>query len=415
VKLGLHSPTGEKVAIKILEKNKIKDSADIERVAREIKIMKKLKHSNIAQLYEVIETDNQICIVLEYVSGGELFDYIVSKGKLKESAASQFYYQILNATEYIHQNNIVHRDLKPENLLLGENNSIKLADFGLSNFYEPQKMLNTPCGSPCYAAPEMVAGKSYSGLSVDIWSSGIVLYAMVCGFLPFEDPNTANLYKKIIKGEYEEPPWLSTECKDLLKHILDTNPSTRYSINQIRNHTWMRNIVAAPCPKDSIDNKILQIMEGYNIDTTKVKNNLELNLRNSMTTLYYLLCKKNCNKLVPHPPTYFSYEKLQMIHGIRHIDVKKSFRPVSRIKIIANSVSPKAPNDNKAQSRSAAKVRRVMPPKEPETRPRMPTRKSHRTYKPIKQDIKMNFSYKSTPRDLETSYRMKYSPNLFSP
>ena len=130
--------------------------------------MKKLKHSNIAQLYEVIETNEQICMVLEYACGGELFDYIVARGKLTESIAARFYNQILNAIEYIHQHNVVHRDLKPENLLLDENNNIKLADFGLSNLYQNNSSLNTPCGSPCYAAPEMVSGKAYKGLSVDI-------------------------------------------------------------------------------------------------------------------------------------------------------------------------------------------------------------------------------------------------------
>ena len=130
--------------------------------------MKKLKHANIAQLYEVIETSEQILMVMEYASGGELFDYIVARGKLVESTAARFFHQILNATEYIHQFQIVHRDLKPENLLLDENNNIKLADFGLSNIYENMRTLNTPCGSPCYAAPEMVSGKPYNGLSIDI-------------------------------------------------------------------------------------------------------------------------------------------------------------------------------------------------------------------------------------------------------
>ena len=145
------------MAIKILEKKKIKDNSDIERVSREIKILKKLKHANISMLYEVIETSDLICLVLEYASGGELFDYIVARGRLSELMAARFYHQILNATEYIHSQKIVHRDLKPENLLLDEKSNIKLADFGLSNCYDKEENLDTPCGSPCYAAPEMVA------------------------------------------------------------------------------------------------------------------------------------------------------------------------------------------------------------------------------------------------------------------
>ena len=146
---------------------------------------------------------------MEYAEGGELFDYIVKRKRLDEKEAVAFMQQILSGVEYIHRNGIVHRDLKPENLLLDGNKNIKIVDFGLSNQYKPGEKLKTACGSPCYAAPEMIAGKRYECLGTDIWSCGIILYAMLCGFLPFEDPNTNKLYKKIIAGEYETPKLLS--------------------------------------------------------------------------------------------------------------------------------------------------------------------------------------------------------------
>lgn len=171
---------------------------------------------------------------MEYAPGGELFDYIVKKKKLDENEAINFMQQILSGVQYIHKNGIVHRDLKPENLLFDEHRNIKIVDFGLSNQYKPGERLKTACGSPCYAAPEMIAGKRYECSRVDIWSCGIILYAMLCGYLPFEDQNTNKLYKKIMSGQYEQPKVLTAESKEILKHILDVNPQTRYTIPQIK-------------------------------------------------------------------------------------------------------------------------------------------------------------------------------------
>jgi 5'-AMP-activated protein kinase catalytic alpha subunit len=175
---------------------------------------------------------------MEYAPGGELFDYIVKKKRLDEIEAIAFMQQILSGVEYIHKNGIVHRDLKPENLLFDENRNIKIVDFGLSNQYKPGEKLKTACGSPCYAAPEMIAGKRYECLNVDVWSCGIILYAMLCGYLPFEDANTNKLYKKIMSGDYEQPKVLTGESKDILRHLLDVNPETRYKINQVRESRW---------------------------------------------------------------------------------------------------------------------------------------------------------------------------------
>lgn len=179
---------------------------------------------------------------MEYASGGELFDYIVKRKKLKEPEACKFLQQIISGVEYIHKCGICHRDLKPENLLLDEQRNIKIVDFGLSNTYTENSTLKTACGSPCYAAPEMIAGKKYHGLGSDIWSCGIILYAMTCGYLPFEDPNTNKLYKKILACDYTLPGSLSTGLKDLTKRILNTEPKNRITIQEIRQHEWFTKV-----------------------------------------------------------------------------------------------------------------------------------------------------------------------------
>mmetsp|Transcript_1128 Transcript_1128/g.1133 ORF Transcript_1128/g.1133 Transcript_1128/m.1133 type:complete len:292 (+) Transcript_1128:184-1059(+) len=238
VKLGTHQLTGEKVAIKILEKDRITDVTDVERVAREIHILKLIRHPNIIQLYEIIETPKQLYLIMEYASGGELFDYIVANTRLKEEEACKFFQQIICGVDYIHHLNIVHRDLKPENLLLDHNKNIKIVDFGLSNTYGEGELLKTACGSPCYAAPEMIAGKKYSGSNVDIWSCGVIMFALICGFLPFEDPDTSKLYKKILSGEFKIPSFVKGDASDLMKKILNTDPEKRLKIANIRDHPW---------------------------------------------------------------------------------------------------------------------------------------------------------------------------------
>lgn len=175
---------------------------------------------------------------MEYADGGELFDHIVTKHRLKEREACKFYHHLINGIEYIHRLNICHRDLKPENLLLDCGKQLKLVDFGLSNIYSKGDTLKTACGSPCYAAPEMIAGKRYLGKRVDIWSSGVILYAMICGFLPFEDKVTKKLYKKIMSADYTIPKFVSPESRDLITKILNTNPEERITIDEIRKHPW---------------------------------------------------------------------------------------------------------------------------------------------------------------------------------
>ncbi|EAS00862.2 Serine/Threonine kinase domain protein (macronuclear) [Tetrahymena thermophila SB210] len=301
VKVATHILTGEKVAIKILEKEKIQDVSDVERVSREIHILKLLRHQNIIQLYEIIETEKQLFLITEYASGGELFDYIVKNTKVQEREASVFFQQIISGVEYIHKLKIVHRDMKPENLLLSYNKRIKIVDFGLSNTYKKNELLKTACGSPCYAAPEMIAGKRYLGLGVDIWSCGVILFALVCGYLPFEDPNTSNLYKKILAGDYQIPKFVSSEGRDLIKNILTTDPTKRFTISDIRKHPWFNQVKPNPMCEGiivgynriPIDFDIIQQLEKFNIDKEFAKNCVEANKHNHITTSYYLLLRKH--------------------------------------------------------------------------------------------------------------------------
>jgi len=240
VKLATHVVTGHKVAVKILNKAKIKQLGMEEKVQREINILHLCTHPHIIRLYEVIDTPTDIFLVNEYVSGGELFDYIVSKGRLSADEARNFFHQIISGVEYCHFQKIVHRDLKPENLLLDANLNIKIADFGLSNLMRDGDFLRTSCGSPNYAAPEVISGHLYAGPEVDVWSCGVILYALLCGSLPFDDESIPNLFKKIKSGMYSLPTHLSQLAKNLIPRMLEVDPMKRITIPEIRLHPWFQ-------------------------------------------------------------------------------------------------------------------------------------------------------------------------------
>ncbi|CAM9389708.1 unnamed protein product, partial [Phaeothamnion confervicola] len=224
VKLGEHMITGHKVAVKILNKGKIQALEMDEKVRREINILKLCKHPHIIRLYEVIDTPSDIFVVMEHAPGGELFDYIVSKGRPSPEEAQRLFQQIVSAVEYCHFHNIVHRDLKPENLLLDTDNNLKIADFGLSNMMRDGEFLRTSCGSPNYAAPEVIMGNLYAGPEVDVWSCGVILYACLCGSLPFDDESIPSLFKKIKSGMYSLPSHLSPMTRDLIPRMLVVDP-----------------------------------------------------------------------------------------------------------------------------------------------------------------------------------------------
>lgn len=259
VRLGIHLQTGEKVAVKILDKTKILDNSDKQRIEREIKILKIMFHNNIIKLYSVIQTYNYIYLVMELAEEKDLSHKFKYNERLNESQARKYFQQILSGVEYIHKNNVVHRDLKPENLMLNYNDDIKIADFGLSCIYKKNETLTTACGSPCYACPEMISKKGYKGLPADIWSCGVILYYMVCGYLPFDDKQSDTLYKKITEGKYRAfPEFLSYECKDLIQKILNVEPKKRISIERIKLHSWFTG-----------ESSIFNIFSTFNISSDK--------------------------------------------------------------------------------------------------------------------------------------------------
>ncbi|XP_011527776.1 serine/threonine-protein kinase SIK1 isoform X1 [Homo sapiens] len=243
VKLARHRVTKTQVAIKIIDKTRL-DSSNLEKIYREVQLMKLLNHPHIIKLYQVMETKDMLYIVTEFAKNGEMFDYLTSNGHLSENEARKKFWQILSAVEYCHDHHIVHRDLKTENLLLDGNMDIKLADFGFGNFYKSGEPLSTWCGSPPYAAPEVFEGKEYEGPQLDIWSLGVVLYVLVCGSLPFDGPNLPTLRQRVLEGRFRIPFFMSQDCESLIRRMLVVDPARRITIAQIRQHRWMR---AEPC------------------------------------------------------------------------------------------------------------------------------------------------------------------------
>ena len=238
---GYHLITEEEVAVKILEKAQIKDDVDIERILREIEILKKVIHPHICQLYEAYSTIHNFYLMMEYVKGGDLFDFITNNDYLSESQSCKFFRQLISVIEYLNELDICHRDIKPENILLDEKHeNIKLIDFGLSNYFNENKLLKSSCGSPCYASPEMLSGMPYLGITTDLWSAGIVLYSMLVGSLPFDDQELYELYKQIKSGKFYLPSTLSLEAMDLLKRILNVDPVKRIGLEGIKNHKWFQ-------------------------------------------------------------------------------------------------------------------------------------------------------------------------------
>ncbi|XP_071529014.1 maternal embryonic leucine zipper kinase-like [Panulirus ornatus] len=239
VKLATHILTGEKVALKIMDKKQLGE--DLPRIYLEIDAMKQLSHQHVCKLYQVLETDSKLIMVLEYCPGGELFDYIVERDRLEEDEARMFFRQITSAVAYVHNMGYAHRDLKPENLLLDDDQQLKLIDFGLcaNPAGGMDQSLATCCGSPAYAAPELVSGRHYLGSEADIWSMGVLLYALLCGFLPFDDENLGALYRKIQSGVYENPEWLSPGSCSLLASMLQVNPKRRITVTELLTHPWL--------------------------------------------------------------------------------------------------------------------------------------------------------------------------------
>jgi len=282
VKVGFHQITNHKVAVKILNRQKIKSLDVVGKIRREIQNLKLFRHPHIIKLYQVISTPTDIFMVMEYVSGGELFDYIVKHGKLSEDKARRFFQQIMSGVEYCHRHNVVHRDLKPENLLLDQNLNVKIADFGLSNMMTDGEFLRTSCGSPNYAAPEVISGKLYAGPEVDIWSCGVILYALLCGTLPFDDEHVPTLFRKIKSGVFPIPDYLNKSVVSLLCHMLQTDPMKRATAEDIHKHEWfLKDLPTYLFPDRDIDVAVIDhealatVCEKFSVEPKEIEDILQ--------------------------------------------------------------------------------------------------------------------------------------------
>ncbi|XP_075046962.1 serine/threonine-protein kinase SIK2 [Mixophyes fleayi] len=303
VKLARHRITKTEVAIKIIDKSQL-DAVNLEKIYREVQIMKMLDHPHIIKLYQVMETKNMLYLVTEYAKNGEIFDYLANHGRLNESEARRKFWQILSAVEYCHSRNIVHRDLKAENLLLDNHMNIKIADFGFGNFYKTGEPLSTWCGSPPYAAPEVFEGQQYEGPQLDIWSMGVVLYVLVCGALPFDGPSLPILRQRVLEGRFRIPYFMSEECEHLIRRMLVLEPSKRLSIAQIKEHKWMMTEVPVHRPvlyaqsqekASSIgehNEQVLRLMHSLGIDQQKTIESLQNRSYNHFAAIYYLLVER---------------------------------------------------------------------------------------------------------------------------
>jgi serine/threonine protein kinase len=315
--VGLHKRTNETVAVKLVEKKRLKDYVDLKRLVREVRSAKRVRHENVVQMFEVVDGKHHVQIVMEMIDGGKLFDYIVQKSRLPEMEACFLFRQILDGLQHIHSMGVSHRDLKPENIMLQSSPvlplsgwRIKIIDFDLSNTMTEDttgfgtgkmRKLKTACGSPHYAAPEVVAGDAYYGDASDVWALGVILFAMICGYLPFEHSNIGVLYEKIMSADYQAPSSISKQAEDLIRKIFNTNANSRIDIDHIRKHRWTAN-PKVPAIKaierikpETMQEQILLAMENMpaiHLNREQILAKIEAKEHDNITTTYYLLLKR---------------------------------------------------------------------------------------------------------------------------
>ncbi|KAH0664838.1 hypothetical protein KY285_026044 [Solanum tuberosum] len=271
--------TGQSVAIKVIDKEKVLRVGLMNQIKREISVMKLVRHPNIVHLYEVMATKTKIYFIMEYCKGGELFNKVL-KGRLKEDAARKYFQQLINAVDFCHSRGVYHRDLKPENLLLDDDENLKISDFGLSALVESKQqdgLLHTTCGTPAYVAPEVINRRGYDGTKADIWSCGVVLYVLLAGYLPFQDSNLMEMYRKIGKAEYKCPSWFPPEARRLLSRMLDPNPSSRISLAKIRASSWFRRGISTSSKSTVVDEVSTDLASANTEDKQEVASIPKLN------------------------------------------------------------------------------------------------------------------------------------------
>uniref|UniRef100_A0A8C9U4G4 Serine/threonine-protein kinase BRSK2-like n=1 Tax=Scleropages formosus TaxID=113540 RepID=A0A8C9U4G4_SCLFO len=305
VKLGVHCVTGQKVAIKMVNREKLSESV-LMKVEREIAILKLIEHPHVLKLYDVYENNRHLYLVLEHVSGGELFDYLVKKGRLTPKEARKFFRQIISALDFCHSHAICHRDLKPENLLLDEKNNIRIADFGMASLQVGDRLLETSCGSPHYACPEVIRVSERRSLSADVWSCGVILFALLVGALPFDHDNLRQLLEKVKSGVFHMPHFIPPDCQALLRGMIEVNPDKRLTLEAIQKHPWYLGGRNEPCPEQppprrvslkrilsltELDPDVLDSMYSLGCfrDRVKLARDLQREEDNQEKMIYYLL------------------------------------------------------------------------------------------------------------------------------
>ncbi|XP_050981725.1 MAP/microtubule affinity-regulating kinase 3a isoform X3 [Labeo rohita] len=358
VKLARHILTGSEVAIKIIDKTQLNPTS-LQKLSREVTIMKNLNHPNIVKLFEVIETEKTLFLVMEYASGGEVFDYLVAHGRMKEKEARAKFRQIVSAVQYCHQKHIVHRDLKAENLLLDADMNIKIADFGFSNEFMVGNKLDTFCGSPPYAAPELFQGKKYDGPEVDVWSLGVILYTLVSGSLPFDGQNLKELRERVLRGKYRIPFYMSTDCENLLKRFLVLNPAKRGTLEQIMKERWINagfeddELKPFHEPEADIsDQKRIDVIVGMGFSREKIHESLSKMNYDEVTAIYLLLGRKtneevsesssnsNLSVAKTRPTSEMNGQSpshLKVQRSVSSSESRKSRRHSEQVGVVANS------------------------------------------------------------------------------